>query len=744
MKTYKNISALFFAFLLSGTLSAQFTGSGNGDSNAPYEIENEAQFREINSYPLSHFILMNDIDMSGSTSLTISSTFSGELNGNGYSIKNFKTDKGVFTRIDEGVIKNTWFENFIATPGGEGAGALATYINKGTIKNCAFTGSVNGSANNMGGVVGLTGSNNGINISDCYVDIHVKGNKTVASIIAAAIHPVNIERCFITGGINATDQSVGAAVGLHRNGTANPSNYKSIVTANMELEYSGSGDWNNFNRIAGLIDGNATTAIFENNLAGESIVFINTDGKVIDSGVSTKDGLTISDEELKKQITYENIGYIFGNNESSPWKIEEDNDYPKLWFMSNSETPNPPVDEFTGEGEGSESSPYQITSIEELKQVNKFRNAYFLLMNDIDLSLEEDWTRIGGITTPFTGIFDGNGYIVSNAIISSAAWTGFFGTVDGGTIKNLFLKDIFVTVTGENGGGLIGYILNGTIKNCAVTGVLSGGVNNNMGGLIGLISGGEKVSISDCYVDMEVCGNKTIGSIIGAALAPVSVERCIVQGKIISPDRAAAAVGITRDASCSYKSIVALNLDIEYPGSGAMTDFNRIVGTVSTPADYDNNLAGESVRFINVDGKVIDSALDSKDGLTKTDDDLKLQATYEEIGYVFGNNENSPWKISSENGYPELWFMTKKGGEVTKNKNILFENEIIVYPNPVADYLQILSNNICQIEVYTPAGILVGQYFNTTTINVSAYSNGMYYLRVITPEATKTLPFIKK
>ncbi len=738
---------LFIILLFSGTISAQFTGNGNGDAISPYEITNEAQLREINSYPAAHFKLMNNIDMISSTSLSFTTTFTGVLDGNGHSIINCKTGKGVFTRIDGGTVKNIWFKNITATPGGEGAGTLASYINKGTVKNCAFTGSVNATGNNMGGIFGLTGGSTGINITDCYVDLVVKGSQSIGSIVGAAIHPLNITRCFIRGRIESANQYVGAAAGLYRVPTTTPGYLSSIVTTDMEIKYTGTMTWAHFNRIIGYAQNGAASFVCQNNLASDSVKFVNVAGKVINSAADSQDGLTTADAYLKLQTTYENIGYVFGTNESAPWKIDTDS-YPMLWFMTDygieePEEPEEPEIQYTGIGDGTELSPYQITSIAELNQVNNFKNAHFRLMNDIDMFNVTGFVRIGNIISPFTGVFDGNGHKISNLVFSSGQWSGFFGTVNGGTIKNLYLKNISITVTGESGGGLVGYLMNGTIKNCAVTGSVVGGTNNNMGGIVGLIAGGSGASISDCYVNMEVSGNKSISSIAGAVTSPVTIQRCLTQGKLTSPDRAAAAVGVTTTASCSYTSIVAFNLDIEYPGTGAMTEFNRIIGAVTTPAVYTNNLAGESVQFINVTGKVIDSALDSKDGLTKTTADLKLQSTYENIGYVFGTNETDPWEINSYTGYPKLWFMPNENDFTTQQDNLSFAKNVKIYPNPATDMLHVSGDKIVSVEIFNLAGIRIGQY-NPSSINISNLSKGLYYVKIIMPDSKEIVPFIKK
>ena len=112
-------------------------------------------------------------------------------------------------------------------------------------------------------------------------------------------------------------------------------------------------------------------------------------------------------------------------------------------------------------GQGTEQSPYLITSAEDLKLMANNINtgvgadAYYKLTANVDLGGEE-WTPIGYVTvtsgtdysTAFRGVFDGNGHTVSNFKITkdNTAYVGFFGFVAGGTIKNLTLDNATITI----------------------------------------------------------------------------------------------------------------------------------------------------------------------------------------------------------------------------------------------------------------------------------------------------------
>ncbi len=156
---------------------------------------------------------------------------------------------------------------------------------------------------------------------------------------------------------------------------------------------------------------------------------------------------------------------------------------------------------FSG-GDGSETNPYQISSVADLQQLstdvkngNSYEDKYFKLMANLDLSGVANWTPIGNqYTSAFAGTFDGNNanYTISNVTVNGSKVSNFdlglFG-YNRGTIKNVTLLNINITrSTGNNHGGIVGFN-SGTVDSCFVTGTVAGcdfvgGIvgNNNFGG----------------------------------------------------------------------------------------------------------------------------------------------------------------------------------------------------------------------------------------------------------------------
>ena len=155
-----------------------------------------------------------------------------------------------------------------------------------------------------------------------------------------------------------------------------------------------------------------------------------------------------------------------------------------------------------------------------------------LLMNDIDMA-GVDYTPIG-TGKKFEGVFDGQGYTVSNLTVEGGEAVGFLGNVHG-TVKNLTLQN--ASVKGWHYvGGIVGYIY-GSVLNCSVVdSEIVGYLNydeetelyergDKVGGIVGYLPeayagytfSGNKV------VNTSVRGFRDVGGLTGA-LTKTSVE----------------------------------------------------------------------------------------------------------------------------------------------------------------------------------------------------------------------------
>lgn len=193
------------------------------------------------------------------------------------------------------------------------------------------------------------------------------------------------------------------------------------------------------------------------------------------------------------------------------------------------------AEDFLG-GTGTEKDPYQIDTPERLARlalvVNKrlsdkdgkhFREKFYLLVNNIDLGAHH-WVPIGETTfeksSPFKGMFDGNGYKISNLTMKRDE-IGLFGVIinQKDRINLLNIDLISVDLVGQNGGALAARNY-GKVENCSASGMISDIRPNEalyFGGLIGLNTG----KVTNCTANVSLhamtrdCHEAYLGGLVG-------------------------------------------------------------------------------------------------------------------------------------------------------------------------------------------------------------------------------------
>ena len=163
---------------------------------------------------------------------------------------------------------------------------------------------------------------------------------------------------------------------------------------------------------------------------------------------------------------------------------------------------------------------YTISSKEELVQLKEMSDdglleagSTFVLTKDIDMSGVTGWNGIGA-TNAFRGIFEGNGYTISNL----SGTQGLFSSVSRHSdairwseIKNVRLENVRVLGTSVSRGAICGSGSHGKISNCSVVnGIVEGG--NYTAGILGQ---GYYLYTKYCYFEGSVTGKNYIGGITG-------------------------------------------------------------------------------------------------------------------------------------------------------------------------------------------------------------------------------------
>jgi len=196
----------------------------------------------------------------------------------------------------------------------------------------------------------------------------------------------------------------------------------------------------------------------------------------------------------------------------------------------------------------------------QVNEGNNFAGTTVTLMNDLDFKDEKSyettesteyenyytgtttWVRIGESTSEyFEGTFDGNGNTITNLYINATvANQGLFGYSNGGTFKDLTLKDVNITSTSYQVGAVLGYGTSINISNCKVSGnINSTGKDtnsyNHTGGIVGSVEA-EGGNISNCINEATIGGPYAIKAGIVGEIYKGTISNCINKGKIANDD----------------------------------------------------------------------------------------------------------------------------------------------------------------------------------------------------------------
>lgn len=520
-----------------GKPAEKFAG-GAGTVDDPYKISTGAELaylaEKVNggeSYSGNYFKLTSDIRLNADDVPTAdgeptlwtpigtyvsrkdNKPFSGTFDGNGHTItglyiNNATQYQGLFGNISTGgVVKNLVVAGRVIATGQNNVGGIVARLSGGTVQNCGFYGAVTAGTSNAGGVVGqgsatncwycrtddgasvlgVYGSWSGIN---CYTNVNKSVSVTTVcteaqfkdGTVADLLNPYAYENGLPLWKVGSSyliidttlkyDALVKLATGVK----------SSVVDGKVKI-------------------GNDLTQILRN--SGETLTLTAADGTG-DVYYTVKnpqgDGVTITEADLAPT--------------STPYTVKaEDVDEQgiiTLYFGTKDELMADLAE--SGWYYNQTSKSYTIKTSEELhflatlvndKHID-FSGKTITLYADIDLSGIKDWAPIGkDADHPFRGTFNGNNKVIFGLTVAgNYANAGLFGVVDGGTIKNVTVKDGKVTsaAAGANVGGIVGWLRSGGVYSCACTAEVSGsGQNAVIGGLVGKNDSTTAVGRGYCY-----------------------------------------------------------------------------------------------------------------------------------------------------------------------------------------------------------------------------------------------------
>ncbi len=301
-------------------------------------------------------------------------------------------------------------------------------------------------------------------------------------------------------------------------------------------------------------------------------------------------------------------------------------------------------------GNGSVSSPYQVSTLAELRDIANYLDNNFIQIADIDASETSGWNDgagfdpIGSPSVPFTGSYNGQGYEISNLFIErmSSSNVGLFGGTSNAELCNIILVNCDV-MGNDRTGGIVGSILNSTIRDCYTSGDVSG--DFSVGGVGGKISGGSANGCCSFATTSCVLTGERTGGLFGHALTAASITNCYARGAVNGDNKVGGLIGELDHASidrCYSTGPVTCLGDVR----------GGLVGTVGdscavTLSYWDTETSGQDF---------------SSGGTGKTSTEMKYFYMYHGAGWDFveetQRGTNNFWDIDTngaENGgYPCL------------------------------------------------------------------------------------------
>ena len=244
------------------------------------------------------------------------------------------------------------------------------------------------------------------------------------------------------------------------------------------------------------------------------------------------------------------------------------------------------------------------------------------LLSNLDLSTLTNWQSIGSENQPFTSIFAGNGYSITNLVIDGVDYLGLFATLSGATIDNLVVEIVSISgdsyvgalagrattstisririraantnsklsATGARVGGMLGAMTATTITNVTSDLSIAGGNNeiaDNVGGIVGYVSSSD---ISYAYSSGSVSaggGADNVGGLVGF----------LNKQSIISDSSASGSMTSSGDNSDNYGGLVG------YVNVDSAISYSSASGSMTSNGDNSDNYGG-LVGYVNVDSAI--------------------------------------------------------------------------------------------------------------------------------------------
>ncbi|MBI9016789.1 MAG: hypothetical protein JEZ07_05950 [Phycisphaerae bacterium] len=560
-------------------------------------------------------------------------------------------------------------------------GGLVGYSLHCDLIQCFATGDVSAGANSSY-TGGLAGYCNTVNLTQCYSQNDVVEDSTIiyaGGFIAYGLS-CNINSCYSWGDVTGGN-FVGGFMGYNDFGTI----YKCYSSGSV----SGTGF------AGGLLGcnkyGTVKYCLWDSELATEVNLNIGADigGTLLDIyGKTTM--------EMQDYVTFAKVRFDFDkmthNGTEDLWVRNFENLLPVFTWQDDAI--------LFGGGSGTEQDPFIIATAKQLYRIVDYKweymDAYYRMVADIDMAEYDGLdgrkpfriigdnsyfsgqylgaSHVSGFYYIFSGIFDGDGYVIKNLVINEPDkdYVGMFGVTGVDClIKNLELDNCQI-VGRDNVAALIGYN-KGLVSNCRVnadmisrsnSGILVGDnyggdiekccsngsvqvSSGNAGGLVGLNSG----SIDQCFStsSVEVVANGYYyGGLVGNSSG--TIENCYATGSVNGHYHVG---GLTGTSGGSILNCYATGL---IDGNNNSVGFSGSLYGVYENCYWDKVSSGKEngVGNINPDPAAV---------MGFATEQMMVKDTYDGFDFIGdGDGDEEIWVIQPGNSYPKLtWYKDVAG-----------------------------------------------------------------------------------
>lgn len=300
---------------------------------------------------------------------------------------------------------------------------------------------------------------------------------------------------------------------------------------------------------------------------------------------------------------------------------------------------------------------YDIYYIEDLYNIRYDLSGDHVLMNDLDFNSDssysdpankisyttkEGWDPIDG----FLGMFDGNGYTISNLFVSTTSTStniGLFGDISvSSSVFDVGLLNTDISAINSNKVGSLVGSSDGTVVNCYSTGSVAGAIW--VGGLVG--ENNLKGVVTHCYSSAVVDGSDDTGGLVGYNRG--DVMNSYSTGNVTGNGNTGGLVGFSDNFGHIYKTYSTGQ--VLYFPSGSSGSAGGLVGLYEGMlALSDSFWDTETSGMGNSDG-----------GIGKTTLEMQAIATFTNWDIVdisvFNMLKPSDWYIDEGNDYPRLFW----------------------------------------------------------------------------------------